>query len=626
MNIAEWLARLGLPQYADAFAENAIDASILEQLTGEDLKELGVSLLGHRRKLLTAIEALGSGSEQISRGTRNEPVTHSATAFISPERRHLTVLFCELVGSAALAARVDPEDFREVIGRYHSLVSSAVAAQDGFVAQYLGNGALIYFGFPTAHEDDAERAVRAALTLREGTQVIDVDGSPLQVRAGLATGLVVAGDRAEGSQAPHEQQIMGETPNRAARLQTLAEAGEIVIDAATRKLVGRIFDLTEREPATLKGFSTPVECWNVRGVSAIESRFEALRSEETPVIGRDEELELLTKRWQQAKAGAGRLVMLCGEPGLGKSRLVSTFEDQIAGERRIELRYFCSSQHTSTALYPVTAHLARAARFAEGDSPQEKLEKLRPLVEASDLPFIADLLSLRVDLNSSLHELAPEERRQKIFVALLRRLKSLANKAPLFILIEDLHWIDPTTQEIVDLFISMIERLPVMMVLTFRPEFRSPWIDQPNATSITLNRLNLEDCAVLVRALTAHGQLPAGMVEEIVQRADGIPLFAEELSKAVIDSSNVASLQGESGQLLVPMTLHASLMARLDHLGSDARETAQAGSVIGREFSYSLLQRMIQDSSNSHIPNIETSLSALIGSGLLFARGSPPHA
>jgi predicted ATPase/class 3 adenylate cyclase len=628
MEIADWLARLGLPQYAKAFAENAIDTVVLQQLTAEDLKELGVELLGHRRKLLTAIESLRSGVGPASSASAGEQSASAVAAgVISPERRHLTVLFCELVGSAALAARLDPEDLREVIQRYHSVVTDAVGAQDGFVAQYLGNGALVYFGFPIAHEDDAERAVRAALMLREGAQAIEVDGMHLQVRAGLATGLVVAGDRAEGSKASHEQQIMGETPNRAARLQALAEAGEIVIDAVTRKLVGRMFHLVEREAANLKGFADPVKCWNVRGASAIESRFEALRSGETPIVGRDEELELLAKRWQLAKAGNGRLVMICGEAGLGKSRLVSAFEQRIRSEGQIELRYFCSSQHTSTALYPVTTHLTRTAGFAEGDSPHEKLEKLRTLVaRPDDLPFVADLLSLPVDPNSGVDDLAPQEKRQKVFAALLRRIEALANKTPLFILMEDLHWVDPTTQEIVDLFVSMIERVPVMMVLTYRPEFQPPWAGQANVTTIALNRLSLEDCAVLVRMHTAHGQLPANMVDEIVQRTDGVPLFAEELSKAVMDSSDVAPSKGEHGQLHVPATLHASLMARLDHLGSDARETAQACSVIGREFSYSMLRRIIREGSISHVQKIETALSALVGSGLVFARGSPPHA
>jgi class 3 adenylate cyclase/predicted ATPase len=625
MGVGDWLGQLGLRQYEKAFAENAIDAEVLQQLTAEDLNDLGVSLLGHRRKLLTAIEALRSGAEPASfTGAGGEPDGRAANV---PERRHVTVLFGNLAGSAALAASLDPEDLGRLIRRFHSVVEETVRAQDGFVAQYLSDGTLVYFGYPTAHEDDAERAVRAALLLREAVQAIDANGMGLQVRAGLATGLVVVGDRADGSKAPHEQQMMGDTPNLAARLQALAEPGEIVIDVATRKLLGRMFDLAERGAARLKGFETPVESWNVLRAAAIESRFEALRSGGTPLIGRDEELDLLARRWKQAKAGSGRLVLICGEPGFGKSRLVAAFDERVRSEGQIGLRYFCSPQHRSTALYPITSQLMRAAAFAEGDTPEEKLEKLRPLIaRPADLPFIAELLSLPVDANSAFDELAPQEKRQKTLTALLNATEALAKKAPLFILIEDLHWTDPTTQEILDLFVSRIDRAPVLVILTYRPEFRPPWTGQANATTLTLNRLSPENCAALVRSLTGD-QLSADMVEEIAQRTDGVPLFAEELSKAVMDSSEIAPLKrASSGQLQVPATLHASLIARLDHLGPEARETAQAGSVIGREFSYSLLTRMIQASGISHSQKIVTALSALVGSGLVFLRGAPPNA
>ena len=624
MGVGDWLGQLGLRQYEKAFAENAIDAEVLQQLTAEDLNDLGVSLLGHRRKLLTAIEALRSGAEPASfAGVGGEL---DGQAAVMPQRRHVTVLFGNLVGSGALAASLDPEDLGNVIRRFHAIVEETVRSQDGFVAQYLSDGTLVYFGYPTAHEDDAERAVRAALLLREAVQAIEVNGMRLQARAGLASGLVVVGDRADGSKAPHEQQMMGETPNLAARLQTLAGPGEILIDTATRKLVGRMFDMTVREPACLKGFDAPVESWNVLRPGAIESRFEALRSGAAPLIGRDEELELLARRWKQAKAGSGRLVLICGEPGFGKSRLVAAFEEQVRREGQLGLRYFCSPQHRSTALYPITTHLLRAVGFGQSDTLEEKRDKLRPiLAKPTDLPFIAELLGLPADAHAGVDELAPQEKRQKMLTAFLGISEALANKAPLFILIEDLHWTDPTTQELVDMLVSRIDRFPVLMILTYRPEFRPPWTGQANVTTLTLNRLSPENCATLVRILTGD-QLSAEMVEEIAQRTDGIPLFAEELSKAVLDSSEIAPLKRtSSGQLQVPATLHASLIARLDHLGPEARETAQAGSVIGREFSHSLLARMIQTSGVSHSGKIESALKALIGSGLIFTRGAPPN-
>jgi class 3 adenylate cyclase/predicted ATPase len=625
MDVGDWLRGLGLPQYANSFAENGIDAEVLQQLTADDLKELGVAALGHRRKLLTAIAVLrqpGASAPHTS-----EPLAlPEPQAASAPQRRHLTVLFCDLVGSTALSARLDPEDLREVIRRYHAVVAETVHSQGGFVAQYLGDGALVYFGFPAAHEDDAERAVRAALLVRDAAQSIEVKGKSLQVRAGLATGLVVVGDRPEGSAAAHEPQVTGETPNRAARLQSLAHPGGIVIDAATRRLVGRMFDLRELAAASLKGFEAPVECWQVLGEAAIESRFEALRSGETPLIGRDEELDLLTKRWHQVKAGSGRVVLISGEAGLGKSRLVSALEERIRTDRSDELRYFCSPQHTSTALYPITTNLTRAAKFADGDTPDQKLEKLRSLVAGQEhLAFIADLFSLPVRIHAELKELAPEERRQKVFAALLARIEALAKNGPLFILFEDAHWIDPTTQELIDLLISRIGDLPILLILTFRSEFQAPWTGQPNVTTLALTRLRSDDCAALIRLLTADSQLPSEVVDEIAERTDGVPLFAEELSKALMDANKGAVRKNVSGaELHVPESLHASLLARLDHVGAQAREIAQAGSVIGREFSYPLLTRMAADCGILHRKAIENALEALVGSGLVFARGAPP--
>jgi class 3 adenylate cyclase/predicted ATPase len=627
MDVGEWLGGLGLQQYAKAFAENGIDYDVLQNLTGEDLKELGVELLGHRRKLLTAIEALHSRPAAVPAPGRDAQMNSPpAQTSVSPQRRHLTVLFCDLVGSTALSARLDPEDLRDVIRRYHATVAEMVHSQGGFVAQYLGDGALIYFGFPTAHEDDVERAVRTALLICKATQSIEVKGGHLQVRAGLATGLVVVGDRAEGSEASHEPQVMGETPNRAARLQALAEPNGIVIDATTRRLIGRMFELRERAAATLTGFDSPVQYWDVIGEAAIDSRFEALRSGETPLIGRDEELNLLMLRWQQAKKGAGRVVLISGEPGLGKSRLVSAFQERIKAERALQLRYFCSPQHTSTALYPIATHLSRVIKFAGTDTPEQMLEKLRPFVEnPEDLPFIADLLSLPVAPDAGFDELAPQERRQKLFAALSTRITALAKSGPLFILLEDAHWIDPTTQELIDYLVSRIGKHPALLLITCRQEYQPSWIGDPSVTNLVLNRLAADDCTALIRALTANGQLPPEMIDEIAARTDGIPLFAEELSKALMDvSQKDARKHASAAELHVPDTLHASLIARLDHLGAEARETAQAGSVIGREFSHALLRRMAATSAILAPQTIDSALDALVGSGLIFVRGTAP--
>jgi tetratricopeptide (TPR) repeat protein len=494
------------------------------------------------------------------------------------------------------------------------------------VAQYLAHGALVYFGYPVAHEDDAERALRAALLLREAAQQIRVNGFDVQMRGGLATGLVIVGDLSEGSQASHEHRIMGETPNLAARLQALAEPGEIVIDAATRRLTGRLFDLMERPAASVKGFDNLVQSWTVLGEAAVGSRFEALRSGEAPLVGRDEELELLERRWQQIKAGSGRAVLISGEAGLGKSRLISAFEQRVKDEDALELRYFCSPQHTSTALYPVTTHLTRAANFAPGDMPERKLEKLRALTaKPEDLSLLADLLSVPLGADVSLDNLAPQEKRQKVFAALLARIDQLAERKPLFILFEDMHWVDPTTHELVDLLMSRIGRKPVLFVLTHRPQFRPPWTGQANVTSMSLNRLRSEDCAALIRSLSGNAGLSREMVEEIAERTDGIPLFAEELTKAMIESGDVGLLRAAPAAAdHIPATLHASLIARLDHLGARARETAQLGSVIGREFTYGPLKALATRSRLVPETVIEGALKALIDSGLVLVRGTPP--
>ena len=627
MDVGAWLGRLGLQQYAEVFAENRIDAEVLEQLTAEDLKELGVTALGDRRRLLTAIESLREGERvRVSSGEQRRP--GDAQTGSAAERRHLTALFCDLVDSTALSASLDPEDYQEIIRRYRSVITDAAGSQGGFVAQYRGDGALIYFGFPAAHEDDAERALRTALLLRDRAQEIQVNGASLQVRAGLATGLVVVGERAEGTKASEPPRIIGETPDLATRLQSLAEPGGIVIDAATSRLVGRMFELSERAATTLKGIERPVQCWNVLGEARVESRFEALRSGETPLFGRDEELELLERRWQQAKDGSGRIIMISGEAGLGKSRLVSAFRERIGEDHPTELRFFCSPQHTTTALYPVTAHVTRAANLSSSDAPGQKIEKLAALfTNPDDLPFIADLLSLPVNPSARLEDFAPQEKRQKVFTALLRRVEELAQDKALFLFFEDLHWIDPTTLELMDILISGISRKPVLVIVTFRPQFRPPWTGQANVSTVALNRLLPEDRAALIQALAGNIGLSREMIDEIAERTDGIPLFAEELTKAVLESSNAELLKTTSAVgSEVPATLHASLMARLDHLGSVARETAQVGSVIGREFSYDRLVALVAQSRVLPLDVVDPALGALVDSGLVFVRGTPPSA
>jgi len=622
MDIAEWLRGLGLEQYENAFRENAIDVDVLRDLTADDIKELGVTPIGHRRRLLTAIAALRGDTPQAAGETEPAAVTVSGEA----ERRQLTVMFCDLVGSTPLSTRFDPEDLREVIGAYHRCVADTVGRYAGFVAKYMGDGVLIYFGYPQAHEDDAERAVRAGLAVIAAVGRLATP-EPLNVRLGIASGLVVVGDLI-GTGAAQERGVVGETPNRAARLQTLAQSGTLVIAESTRRQIGGLFDLVELGPQALAGFAEPQPAWRVLGESGMLSRFEALRSGTTPLVGRDEEVELLTRRWQQAKSGEGRAVLISGEPGIGKSRLTAALSEQIDTEPHTRLRYFCSPHHQDSALYPFIAQLERAAGFARDDTVEEKLGKLRALLapsarEDDDITLLSELLSLpssAADLN-----LSPQRKREKLFEALLDQLEAEARHRPVLMVFEDAHWIDPTSRGFLDLTVDRVRRLPVLLAITFRPEFQPPWGGRAHVTSLALNRLGERDGEVLVQKLAGNAALAPDIVAEIVERTDGVPLFVEELTKAVLESAalgdRVAAVLAMTSlaALSVPATLHASLMARLDRLGPAAKEVAQIGAALGREFTYELMDHVAAR------PDLDVALGQLTDAGLLFCRGVPPQ-
>src|SRR5438046_479622 len=373
MDLGCWLRKLGLEQYEAAFRENAIDDTVLPSLTAEDLKELGVGALGHRRKLLDAIAALRAGAGTPASLSDAPPVTLKATNDTA-ERRLVTVMFSDLVGSTALSARMDPEDLREVISAYQNCVAETVGRFGGFVAKYMGDGVLIYFGYPQAHEDDAERAVRAGLAIIEAVGRLPAP-EDLRVRVGIATGLAVVGDLI-GEGAAQERGVVGETPNLAARLQALATPNTLVIGEATRRQIGELFDLEDLGPQQLAGFADPQRAWRVLGASGEVSRFEALRSGETPLVGREEEIELLRRRWERAKSGEGRVVLISGESGIGKSRLTAALSAHIESEPHTRLRYFCSPHHQDSALYPFIVQLERAAGFARDDTVDAKLGKL----------------------------------------------------------------------------------------------------------------------------------------------------------------------------------------------------------------------------------------------------------
>src|SRR6516225_8995568 len=616
MDVAVWLRSLGLERYEAAFRDNEIDWEVLPNLTSEDLKEIGVVPIGHRRKLLAGIAAIGA----------------TATAASEAERRQLTVMFCDLVGSTQLAARLDPEDFREVITAYHRAVADVVGGFDGFVAKYMGDGVLAYFGYPRAHEDDAKHAVRAGLGAVAAVACLDVKSLKLQARVGIATGLVVVGDLiGEGS--AQEQSVVGETPNLAARLQALAVPDTLVIATDTRRLVGDLFEYRHLGAVEVKGLAAPIPAWQVLRPSAVASRFEALRgSTLTRLVGRDEEIDLLLRRWQRAEAGDGQVVLISGESGLGKSRLTAELATRLHAEPHLRQRFFCSPYRQDSALYPFIEQIGRAAGLTPSDLPAVRLEKLEALlahgsISDEDVALLADLLSLPGLERHALPNLSPQRKKERTLEALVRRLKSLANRRPVVVIFEDAHWIDPTSRELLDLTIERVRNLPVLLIITFRPEFQPPWIGEPHVTMLVLNRLDRRYRAALVTQIAGGKALPDDVIAQIVERTDGEPLFIEELTKSVLESGLLReeegryALDGPLPPLAIPTSLHASLMARLDRL-APVRHVAQIGAAFGRWFRYTSIRAVCGLPEDE----LQASLARLVASELVFQNGTPPDA
>jgi class 3 adenylate cyclase len=609
--IVNWLGKLGLSEYAQRLAENGIGFAALRHLTDQDLKDIGV-LLGHRRIMLAAIQELGSPAAA-------QPVVAELKPQDTAERRQVTVMFSDLVGSTALSARMDPEDLREVISGYQKCVAETVQRFGGFVAKYMGDGVLIYFGYPHAHEDDAERSVRAGLQLIAGVTALKV-AVPMQTRVGIATGLVVVGDLI-GSGEAQERGIVGETPNLAARLQSIAEPNMVVIGEGTRKLLGNLFELEDLGPQELKGIAAPVRAWAPLRSSSAEGRFEALHTADlTALVGRDEEVELLMRRWARAKTGEGHVALVSGEAGIGKSRLTAALLERLATEPHTRLRYFCSPQHTDSALYPIIRQMERAAGLAHDDTPQAKLDKIDAVLAQNstskqDAALFAEMLSLPNDGRYPTLDLVPQQHRQKTLEALTSQLAGLASQHPVLMVFEDAHWIDPTSLEVLNRTVDRIKTLPVLLIVTLRPEFKAPWVEQSHVTSVTLNRLGKSAAAAIIVGLVGNKDLPADVMTEIVERTDGIPLFVEEMTKSLLEAENEDAARRSvaavpSPALAVPASLHASLMARLDRLGR-AKEVAQIGAAIGREFSHAVLAAVVRQPE----ADLASALDRLIAAG-----------
>ena len=633
--IDSWLEQLGLAEYAQVFAENDIDWEVLGDLTEHDLTALGVSM-GHRKKIIKAIKAAvteptvtQSVTQSMIPGTAAE-LGNSAQA----ERRHLTILFADLVGSTELSVQLDPEDLRELIVSYQNAVVGEISRYEGYVARFMGDGVLAYFGWPRAHEDNAERAVRAGLALVSAVAGMPTpSGAPMAARVGIATGVVVVGDLI-GEGASQEEAAVGDTPNLAARLQGLAQRGCVVISDSTRQLLGEQFELVELEPQSLKGLPDPVPAFTVLHERSVESCFEAHHTKGlSPLIGRQQELALLMDRWNQVVAGEGQLVLLTGEAGIGKSRIAQAFMEALTGDTHVRVRYQCSPFHTESMLYPTIQQLGRAAAFDVQDTAETRLDKLERALTPSEtgdtesIVLLADLLGIETESRYKSLELTPQQKRDRTLETLVAQLIGLARQRPVLWIIEDVHWMDPTTGELVERVLDQISRTQVLVLMTARPIFQSSVRGHPHVTQLTLNRLGRSYSEQIVRRLSRGKILPDEILEEIAAKTDGVPLFVEELTKTVLESGLLREtedafvLDVPLPPLAIPASLHDSLLARLDRL-APIKEIAQTAACIGREFSYELLSEVggLAES------ELRKGLESLVAAELVFRRGAPPTA
>jgi class 3 adenylate cyclase/tetratricopeptide (TPR) repeat protein len=628
MDIGGWLRGLGLSQYEATFRESEIDAEVLPELTESDLSQLGVPL-GHRKRLLKAIAALGAAEK--APATVSGPLLEDAVSH-GGERRQLTVMFCDLVGSTALSEKLDPEELGSLLHTYRTLCGDVIARYDGFVARYVGDGILTYFGWPTAHEEDAERAVRAALeivrTVKRASSTED-----LSVRIAIATGPVVVGEQAGAGD--QSKLAVGSTPNLAARLQALAAADQIIIAASTRRLVGNAFELTDLGEHDLKGIAEPAQVWRVERASVTESRFDAHRGDNTltPLVGREEELELLLRRWSQAKDGEGQVVLLSGESGVGKSRILSALRQRLEAQGVQALRFQCSPYYVNSAFWPVIDNFERALEFTRDEPTDAKLDKLEALIVTqygrmlADVRFVAAILSIPCEARYGALPMTPQKHKDETLRTLVDLTEAAACRHPSVMLFEDAHWADPTTLEVLDLLIDRVKNVPLLVVLTHRPEFQSRWSEQGHVGALNLSKLTRAESAAIVSALAGGKALPEALREQILIRTDGVPLFVEELTKSILESGELKDAGdhyeygGSARTVTIPATLRDSLMARLDRF-MPVKEIAQIGAAIGREFSYELIAAVAPMAA----AQLDDALARLSESGLAFRRGTPPEA
>jgi len=607
--LEELLISLDLRQYRSLFAENEVDLRSLQVLTDEDLKQLGLPF-GPRKRLLNAVAELKQREAQSSVG----------------ERRQLTVLFCDMVGFTELAGRLDPEVLQGIIRGYEDACADCIVRYDGYVFQRLGDGIVAFFGYPAAHEDDAERASRAGLDIVDALSKREFpQAGLLRVRIGIATGVVVISTGEKGA--------VGETMALASRLQGIAEPGSICVSERVRRLAGGAFDYADMGRQHLKGISQPTRAYRVTGIGTAESRFEAATNRGlTPFVGRDREMFSLMNLWRMTREGKGKTAVLCGEPGIGKSRIVSTLRDRLEQEGARPIRFQCSPYHVNSAFYPCIDSLERAARFDLDEPAPSKLAKLASFMvdrfkrPEADVRFIASILSIPCPDANPAASMTPRRLKDEIIRSLVELMESIARIEPSLMLVEDVHWADPTTLVVLDRLIQRLQETSLLVLITHRPEFPQRWMAYPNVTQVNLSRLNRDQSAAIIAKIAGGKTIPEDLLQQIVDKTDGVPLFVEELTKSILESGEIRDdgdrykYAGGAARVTIPETLRDSLMARLDRAGP-AKKIAQIGAAIGRQFRYELISAVAGMSS----ADLDGRLALLAESGLAYRTGDHSH-
>ncbi|WP_282170280.1 ATP-binding protein [Ruegeria atlantica] len=619
-DLVEWLSRMKLLNLEPVLVENEVDLDILFDLTDEDMREIGLSL-GARKRLRTAIDA-GEPNQSQSDATSVTEIKREA------ERRHLTTLFVDLAGSTALSARLDPEDMSEVIKHYQNTVAGIVTRYEGNVAKYMGDGVLCYFGWPVAHEDDAKRAARSALEIVGSiAEMRTPDGQALSARAGVATGMVVVGDLI-GEGASREETVVGDTPNLAARLQTLAEPGQVLVPESTKQLIQDTFELEELGHFDVKGLDSQVPAWRVGTERSLESRFETEDLNPVlPMIGRNHELGLIMDRWQRATSGEGQVAVLIGEAGIGKSRLTRAVIDAVSTQDHFRMNYHCSPYHTDSSFFPVIQQLTHAMSHQKTDSASVKIEKLRQQLRVADPKIIAELLQIEAGLSAEKPILPPQQLRVRIMEETSAEVQALSREKPVLLVVEDAHWCDASTLAMLEACLDRIAAERVMILITARPTFQHAFGGHPIVSKLTLNRLASEQIEGVLAKISGGKTLPDELIREIIHRTDGVPLFIEELTKTILESGDLIEtedsfqLTGPIDRVTIPATLHDSLMARIDRL-QPVKEIAQIAACIGRSFDRASLAKIARVDDLT----LDDALGQLERSELVFRRGIPPDA